>query len=194
MTLNPAGHTISFALVELAKNIAVQTQLREELRKVSQDPTDKQRHVDNTLLKRVVKETMRLWPVVAGGGARIIPEDMVVTSNDGSGEERSMKIPKGSISMTMTFSIMRDKDTFDRPDEWLPDRWKNPTQDMKTAFIPFMVGRRSCPGQLLAMAESEVFLARLLMDYEWSLVKETQPEYIITLKIKGTILQAKKIA
>jgi cytochrome P450 len=51
-----------------------------------------------------------------------------------------------------------------------------------------------CPGQLLAMAESEVFLTRLLMDYEWSLVKETQPEYVITLKIKGTILQAKKIA
>lgn len=117
-----------------------------------------------------------------------------MTGNDGSVEERPMKIPKCSISLLTSYSIMRDRDIFDRPDEWLPDRWKNPTQDMKTAFIPFMGGRRSCPGQLLAMAESEVFLDRLLMDYEWSLVKVTQPEYMITLKIKGTILQAKKIA
>jgi cytochrome P450 len=134
-------------LVELAKNIAVQTQLREELlmRRASQDPADKQQHVDNSLMRRVIKETMRLWPVAAGGGARVVPEDMFVTrsSNDGSGEERPMKIPKGSISILVSYSIMRDRDTFDRPDEWLPDRWKNPTQDMKTAFIPFMVGRRS---------------------------------------------------
>jgi hypothetical protein len=51
MKLIPAGHTISFALVELAKNTTVQTQLREELRRVSKDPADKQRRVDNTLLK-----------------------------------------------------------------------------------------------------------------------------------------------
>jgi cytochrome P450 len=181
-------------LVELAKNKDVQTQLREELRSASKDPNDKKRLVDNHLLKRVIKETMRLWPVAAGGGARIVPEDVLVTRNDGLGGERLMTIPKGSIACLVSYSIMRDNDAFDRPDEWLPNRWMNPTQEMKTAFVPFMVGRRSCPGQLLAMCESEVFLARLIMDYEWSLVKETQPEYNITLKIKGTILQAKKVA
>ena len=181
-------------MVELAKNKDVQTQLREELRSFSEDHSETKRLVANALLKRVVKETMRLWPVAAGGGARIIPEDMVVTSNYGMGGEQIMTIPKGSIAVMNSYPIMRDKDTFDRPDEWLPNRWENPTQDMMTAFVPFMVGRRSCPGQLLAMSESEVFLARLLMDYEWSLVKETQPEYNITLKIKGTILQAKKVA
>ena len=181
-------------MVELAKNKDVQTQLREELRSASKDPTDKKRLVDNPLLKRVIKETMRLWPVAAGGGARVVPEDLIVTRNDGLGGERLMMIPKGSITFFISYSIMRDKDTFDRPDEWIPNRWINPTQEMKAAFIPFMVGRRSCPGQLLAICESEVFLARLLMDYEWSLVKETQPEYNITLKIKGTILRATRVA
>ncbi|KAL3804118.1 hypothetical protein ACHAW5_003211 [Stephanodiscus triporus] len=193
IVLNELNTPGSFALVELAKNKDVQTRLRQELRSASADPTDKKRLVDNSLLKRVIRETMRLWPVAAGGGARVIPQDMVVTSSDGLGGERLMTIPKGTIAMMNSYPIMRDKDTFDRPDEWLPNRWECPSQDMNTAFFPFMVGRRSCPGQLLAMSESEVFLARLVMDYEWSLVKETQPEYNITLMIMGTILQAMKV-
>eukprot|EP00539_Tryblionella_compressa_P001156 CAMPEP_0178732714 /NCGR_PEP_ID=MMETSP0744-20121128/410_1 /TAXON_ID=913974 /ORGANISM="Nitzschia punctata, Strain CCMP561" /LENGTH=507 /DNA_ID=CAMNT_0020384851 /DNA_START=76 /DNA_END=1600 /DNA_ORIENTATION=+ len=185
------GYTVSFALLELAKNQHIQTKLREELLQADQMP---EQAPNSPLLKRVVKETMRLWSVAAGGGARILPDDMVVTSDDGYGGERQMTLPKGSMIMMATYPIMRDKDTFDRPDEWLPSRWENATQEMKDAYMPFMVGRRSCPGQLLAVCESEIFLGRLVKDYEWSLVKETTPEYTITLKIKGTVLQAKKIA
>lgn len=105
-----------------------------------------------------------------------------------------MTLPKDSLIMIATYPVLRDRDVYEQPDEWLPSRWENPTQEMKDAFFPFMVGRRSCPGQLLAQCESEVFLARLVRDYEWTLVKETEPEYTITLKIKGTILQAKKIS
>jgi cytochrome P450 len=150
--------------------------------------------ISSPLLKNVIKETMRLWPVAAGGGLRVLSDDMVVTTNDIKGLEQTMILPKGSITSMNIFAFQRDKDTFNRPDEWLPDRWENATEDMKAAFMPFTVGRRSCPGQLLAMSELEVFLSRLLMNYQWFLVKETQPEYSITLKIKGTILQAKKVA
>lgn len=187
------GYTISFALVELAKNRDIQTQLRKDLRESTLNDGENKKQYDCPLLKRVIKETMRCWSVAAGGGARILPDDMVVTSDDGRGGERPMTLPKGSFAAMTTYPIMRDKDTFDRPDEWLPSRWEDPTQDMKDAFIPFMTGRRSCPGQLLALCESEIFLARLVKDYEWSIVKEVPPEYSITLKIKGTILQAMKV-
>jgi cytochrome P450 len=180
-----AGYTISYALLELAKNPEVQKQLREELRRTNM--------LDSALLKRVVKETLRLWPVAASGGLRQIPEEMVVSSDDGNGGKRLMTLPKNSIAHVATYCVLRDEEGFDRADEWIPERWENPSQDMKTAFMPFMVGRRSCPGQLLAQTESEVFLARLVKDYEWSLVKETEPEFTVTLKIKGTILQAKTI-
>lgn len=185
------GYTISFALVELAKNPDIQSQLRTELRESSVG--DKNQY-DSPLLKRVVKETLRCWPVAGGGGARTIPEDMVVKSDDGQGGERLMTVPKDSHVIMCTYPIMRDKDTFERPDAWLPSRWEEPTQDMKDAFLPFLTGRRSCPGQLLALCESEIFLARLTKDYEWSIVKEVPPEFTITLKIKGTILRAKKVA
>jgi cytochrome P450 len=186
------GYTISFALLELAKNQDIQTQLRKDLRGSTVVDGEKKQY-DCPLLKRVVKETLRCWSVAAGGGARIIPEDMVVKSDDGKGGERLMTLPKNSFAIVATYPVMRDKDTFERPDEWLPSRWEEPTQDMKDAFLPFMTGRRSCPGQLLALCESEVFLARLVKDYEWSIVKEVPPEYTITLKIKGTILQARKV-
>ncbi len=130
---------------------------------------------------------MILWLVATGSGACDILEDIVVTSIDGLGEEQLMKILKGSIAMSVTYSIMRDKDTFDCSDEWLPNRWGKPMQHMKTASIPLMVGGQSSPGQLLPITESEVFLAWLLMEYNWSLVKETQPECMFTLKIKGAI-------
>ena len=150
--------------------------------------------MESSLLKRVVKETLRLWPVAAGGGIRLVPEDMVVSSDDGKGGKRLMTLPKNSIAHIANYSVLRDDEVYESADEWIPSRWENPTEDMKTAFMPFMVGRRSCPGQLLAMTESEVFLARLVKDYEWSLVKESEPAYTITLKIKGTILRAKKVA
>ncbi|KAG7339228.1 cytochrome P450 [Nitzschia inconspicua] len=186
------GYTISYALVELCKNKDIQTQLRKELLDATQDPKDK-KLIGSPLLKRVVKETLRLWPVAAGGGVRIVPDKMIVTSDDGKGGKRLMTLPKGSWAHVAPYPLLRDDEVFDRPDEWLPSRWENATDDMKTAFMPFMVGRRSCPGQLLAMSESEVFLARLVRDYEWTLIEETIPEWSVTLKIKGTILQATKI-
>jgi cytochrome P450 len=191
------GYSIGFTLLELAKNQDVQTKLRDELNSASKDPTAAKKRmsiISSPLLKNVIKETMRLWPVAASGGGRVLSEDMVVTTKDIEGLEQTMILPKGSLVAMNTFAMQRDKDTFNRPDEWLPDRWDNATEDMKAAYMPFLVGRRSCPGQLLAMSELEVFLSRLLMNYQWSLVKETQPEYSITLKIKGTILQAKKVA
>lgn len=192
------GYSIGFTLLELAKNQDVQDKLRDELKSASKNPTaaTKKRMsiISSPLLKNVIKETMRLWPVAASGGGRVLSEDMVVTTKDIKDLDQTMILPKGSLVVMNTFAIQRDNDTFNRPDEWLPDRWDNATEDMKAAFMPFLVGRRSCPGQLLAMSELEVFLSRLLMNYQWSLVKETQPEYSITLKIKGTILQVKKVA
>lgn len=191
------GYSIGFTLLELAKNQDVQDKLRDELNSASKDPPAAKRRmsiISSPLLKNVIKETMRLWPVAASGGGRVLSEDMVVTTKDVKGLDQTMILPKGSLVVMNTFAMQRDKDTFNRPDEWLPGRWDNATEDMKAAYMPFLVGRRSCPGQLLAMSELEVFLSRLLMNYQWSLVKETQPEYSITLKIKGTILQAKKVA
>jgi cytochrome P450 family 6 len=187
------GYTISFALLELSKNQDIQTQLRNDLRESTNAGGGDKKQYDCPLLKRVVKETMRLWSVAAAGGGRIIPDDMVVSVDDGKGGERPMTLPKGSLALVCLFPLMRDKDTFDRPDEWLPYRWEDPTQDMKDAFLPFLTGRRSCPGQLLALCESEIFLARLVQDYEWTIVKEVPPTYAVTLKIKGTILQARKV-
>ena len=99
--------------------------------------------------------------------------------------------PQGS-----SYPIVRDKDTFDCSDEWLPSRWENPSHEMKMAFIPFKVGRRSCPGPWAVTGKDQVreLLAWLVMDYEWSLVKETQLEDSITLMIMWTILQTKKVA
>jgi hypothetical protein len=62
---------------------------------------------------------------------------------------------------------------------------------MKMAFIPFKIGRRSCPGPWAVTGKDQVreLLACLVMDYEWSLVKETHQEDSISLMIMWTILQ-----
>jgi cytochrome P450 len=187
-----AGYTISYALLELSKHKDIQTQLRNELKGGTKDPKDN-KLIDSPLLKRVVKETLRLWPVAAGGGIRMVSDDVVVKADDGKGGKRLMTLPKGSFARFVSYALLRDDDVFDQADEWIPDRWITTTDEMKTSFMPFMVGRRSCPGQLLALTEAEVFLTRLLQEYEWSIVKETEPRFAITLKVEGIILQARKV-
>ena len=129
---------------------------------------------------------MRYWPTAAAGGVRTVPEDMILYNG-------KMMLPKGTICLLAPFAFQRERDVFEHADEWLPNRWENPTKAMKDAFMPFMVGRRACPGQLLASTETEVFLVRLVCDYEWSVIQQGLPENIVILKNAGTILCAEKL-
>lgn len=188
------GYTMTWTMLELARNPDIQETLRTRLQEVKGDEKDR---MQCTYLKHVIRESMRLHPVAAAGSIRLIdkafhyhPKD----DNDAINKQAcDLIIPKKSIVLMPYFAIHRDSEVFNRPDEFLPQRWESPTSEMQSCWMGFALGRRNCKGQLLANIEMQLILSRLFGgDYEWSIVDPGHGEYSVTLKSIGTILKARK--
>ena len=115
------------------------------------DPSDicdeqKFMKADLTYLSRVINEAMRLNPVIAGGVAREMAEDM---------EYEGMLLPKGSTVVLHMCTMFHSH--ISQPDEFLPDRWDEAHPEyalLKSLFIPFSLGKRNCIGMNLALLET----------------------------------------
>lgn len=179
-----AGHdttayTISWILRELAKNPAEQEKLWASLDLVGSDAWEK-----SSVLRNVVKEGMRLYPLVSGGSGRTIGRD--VTTSKGH------ILPKGSI-ITLPFILsLRNSDVYENADSFIPSRWESATKEMNNAFYPFALGKQNCIGQSLANAEIHTIVPRICSEFKLELVDEGRPSYFLTLKPIKTIIKATK--
>jgi cytochrome P450 len=195
-----AGHetsanSMTFLLLELAKHKQEQQRLYQELLDLSPEDRNGCDH-----LKNCVREAMRLWPVTAVGPVRVAGRDFVVPANNEDDtndkfsslmtREKDYFIPKGSLVFMPSIGTYHNELYFDEPESFIPSRWEDPSEDMKKAFLPFSVGKRSCLGQSLALSEMHSILSRLLVQYEFSVVQEGTTGYFITLKPEGVLLKA----
>ncbi|KAH8801444.1 cytochrome P450 [Xylogone sp. PMI_703] len=101
-------------------------------------------------IKSCVNEVLRWRPVAAGGIPHALIQD---DTYDG------YHFPKGSVFLANTWAIQHDPEYYDRPDEFIPERFEQNEYGYKTNLeIPdrmrttysFGAGRRICPGQHLA--------------------------------------------
>jgi len=175
------SYTISWTLLELAKNPEAQTWLRTELLQL---PENERRNCP--ALKHTIRESMRLHITTAIGALRVPAKDYIL-------EKQNMVIPKGSVVFVATHCIHRDQDVYEKADSFLPQRWLNPTEEMNRNWLGFGTGRRSCQGQALAQAELSVVLAKLCSDFEWTVVQEGHVEYYVTRKSVGAVLKATRV-
>lgn len=188
-----AGHdttayTLAWILLELSRkeNSMEQTRLRMALRQASMQQNSDSDRIYIPELKRVVKEGMRLHPVVPNIN-RTLAKDFVT---------EDYFIPKGSHVAIATLSIHRNAECFKEPDVFRPSRWEDPSEQealMVAAYLPFALGRRNCVGQSLAYAEIYNVLAILLVDYELRVVDEGKVDFFVTLKPLGVKLIATKV-
>jgi cytochrome P450 len=181
-----AGHdTTGFSLATtftlLAKNPKVAEKLRAELKKL---PADKWA-TDCEYLKHVIKESMRMFPASAILGSRQPGRDF--ETDDGR------IIPKGASCLFLHAAFGRDERYFENPEEFNPDRWYNPTEDMKVAVMSFSTGNRGCVGRALAMAELNSIIPRIVNEFSLELVKDGTPDYFLTWKLAGVQLGLKKL-
>ena len=164
-------------LAELLRNPSTMARVRVELDSAfgSKATVEEPDAASLPYLQAVVKEAMRLHPVAPILLPHLAVEDGV--------EVGGYTVPKGSTVIFNVWAIMRDPGVWERPDEFLPERFLDKAAGVEFRgkdfeFIPFGAGRRLCPG--LPMAERVVphIVASLLHGFDWRLPVGVSPKQL----------------
>ncbi len=166
-----------FALYLLSINPEVQKKAQMHVDGVleSDDPTYKDFEA-LSYIQNIVRETLRLYPV-AVGILRELKQDYQVGG---------YSLPEGSLMMFLWKEYTRSKDLFEKPDDFIPERFED---EKNQHLIPlrspsFGIGNRSCIGKKFAMIETTLALAMLLKRYN---VKLSNPNYKLSTKVLVTL-------
>jgi cytochrome P450 len=133
---------------------------------------------DERAIDQVIYETLRLYPP-AWVIPRVVTQPFVIAGTE---------LDAGTQLIISPYLYHRQS-AFDRPDEFIPDRW---TDEMiaspPAAFMPFGVGDRACIGQRFAWLEMRTVLRTILRRSKLSLSSPLpDPEFLFTLRPAGSI-------
>jgi cytochrome P450 len=127
----------------------------------------------------VVNETLRLYPPIWGFGREAVRAT----------EIGPYRIPAGTNVFASQWVIHRDPRYYERPEEFLPERWADGLARRlpRAAYMPFGLGPRRCLGSTFAQLEATLVLATVCRRFRFSAVEGPGPvmEPLITLRPKG---------
>ncbi|XP_055297855.1 cytochrome P450 4C1-like [Sitodiplosis mosellana] len=175
------GSTTAYVILMLAMHLNIQDQVLDELRSIfdTQDEETTYEHIQKMhLLDRVIKETMRLFPV--GPFLERISTADVPISN--------CVLPKSTVILICFYTLHRRQDIWGvdankfNPDNFLPEKVQS---RHAFSFLPFSGGPRNCIGYQYAMFSMKVMLATLLRNYQFSTdLKWTDLELKLEITLK----------
>ncbi|CAJ1086905.1 cytochrome P450 27C1 [Xyrichtys novacula] len=196
--VDTTSNTLSWALYHLAGDQAAQNYLYKEVNSVCpgrREPTTEDLS-RMPFLKAVIKETLRLYPVVPGNG-RFISENEVVVDN--------YWFPKKTQFHLCHYATSHDEAEFVDAELFIPERWLRAEVPSSTcgrrgkssfyqhhpySFIPFGVGVRACVGKRVAEMEMHFALSRLMQHYE---VQPKDGATVVEPKTRTLLIPAKPI-
>lgn len=129
------------------------------------------------LSRSVFRESMRLYP----------PVPMYVREAACPETFRERKVRKGSQVILSPWHLHRHERLWERPDEFDPGRFDTPNgkECLRSAYIPFSVGPRVCPGSAFAMAEGPLLLSMLVRAYRFDIVEGDEPMPVAHLTVRA---------
>lgn len=173
--------TVEWAMSELMKKPELITKATEELDRV----IGKERWVEEKdipqlpYIDAIIKETMRKHPVAVLLAPHLAMEDCKVAGYD---------IPKGARVFVNVWSIGRQQDVWDAPEEFRPERFLGQAIDVKGQnfeLLPFGSGRRMCPGMNLGLKMISSMIANLLHGFNWRLPENVHKDELNMEEIFG---------
>ncbi|EYU36902.1 hypothetical protein ABFS82_14G063500 [Erythranthe guttata] len=155
---------LEWAIAELINNPETQKKLRAELDAVlgpNKQVTEPDTH-KLPYLQAVIKETLRLRMVVPC----LVPHMNLDKANLGGYE-----IPAESRIFVNAWWLANDPARWKKPEEFRPERFLEEESNVEAngndiKYIPFGVGRRSCPGIIMAIPIMGITLGRLVQNFE----------------------------
>jgi cytochrome P450 len=116
-------------------------------------------------LQKVIMETLRLYPVAP----LLIPHE---SSNDCN--VCGFNIPKGTMLLVNLWTLHRDPNIWINPTWFVPERFEGGelSNDEIYNMLPFGIGRRSCPGSVLAKRFMGHALGSLIQSFEWERIED----------------------
>ncbi|MCB5306968.1 cytochrome P450 [Yersinia massiliensis] len=133
---------VAHTIVALSQNVNFQVRLKENMN-------------DNDLIKRILDETLRLYPLF--GITNRIAEHEYHTSH-------GVIIPEG-INMIFDFLACHEKG-FEHPDLYDPDRWLERDQ-LDDCYMPFGAGSRMCPAKKFSHNIAATLVRLMLKKYSF---------------------------
>lgn len=185
LTFAAAGHettakALTWALYLLAMSPAWQDRVAREARAIAGDAPIEAGHVDRLeITRRVLKETMRLYP----------PAPVMGRMTTNPVEIGGQRFDTGAMLIIPVWAIHRHQALWDDPNRFDPDRFL-PEQEAKirrAQFMPFGFGPRTCIGLSFAMIEAVVLLATFVRAMRFTVDCPLAPEPVsrVTLRPKG---------
>ncbi|XP_043936918.1 sterol 26-hydroxylase, mitochondrial-like [Protopterus annectens] len=159
--VDTTSNTLSWSLYHLAKEQDIQDALYQEIISITpgtQIPTAQD--VDRMpLLKAVIKETLRLYPVVPTN-SRVLENDIVLNG---------YCIPRESLFILNHYAASMDEKDYPDAFAFRPERWIRGKEVLKRhpfSSLPFGYGVRACLGRRIAELEMHLSLARLMKHFQ----------------------------
>nr|XP_060630007.1 cytochrome P450 27C1 isoform X1 [Anolis sagrei ordinatus] len=183
--VDTTSFTLSWATYMLAKHPEVQHSVYKEIvHNLGKDKVPDADDIPNLpMIRALLKETLRLFPVLPGNG-RVTQKDMIVGG---------YLIPKGTQLALCHYATSYQEDNFPLANEFQPERWlRKSNMDRVDNFgsIPFGYGIRSCIGKRIAELEIHLALIQLLQNFEIKISPKTKP---VCAKTHGLLTPADAI-
>jgi cytochrome P450 len=152
------SHTAAFACWLLTRNIAVQDRLHDELVQAFPDvhAMDMKQTMNLEFLDCVIRETMRMYPMIPGPLERFLGKEITVAG---------LTVPARVVASTAAYDQGRLEDVYPEAEKWKPERWLEANDRMKLNWTPFGYGSRACPGANLAMTELKYMVGAIFRRY-----------------------------
>ncbi|MGW2178256.1 cytochrome P450 [Streptomyces sp. NPDC001732] len=144
---------LTWVLYLIACYPEIQQRVRQEVRSpASAAGKEPQR---GTFLECVINEGMRLFPPSPTIPRQAKKDTLIGTA----------KVPEGAFVMLNVAAVHRDPDIWERPDEFIPERFMNGVPG-KGKYLPFGAGAHMCIGKGFAMMEMSMLLASVIDKFE----------------------------
>ncbi|KAJ9314922.1 hypothetical protein DTO271D3_4922 [Paecilomyces variotii] len=182
-SVEKSGVTLTYLIWQMSRDRSLQARLRQELlgllpalsypsQPLGSKDDDSSRLPPTRdinalpLLNAIVQETLRLHCAVPGLQRRVTPStiDTMLEGYEG--------IPGGVKVSSSAYILHRNPDAFPDPERWLPERWLEPTEDMRRFLWAFSNGERMCLGKDFALQEIKLVVAAIYTNYTTTILDD----------------------